>query len=50
VFENGTLDDIFEASDLYGEPRVKAVLSQSKMGRVTREMARLFFDLEQSDM
>jgi hypothetical protein len=50
VFENGTLDDIFEAIDLYGEPRVKAVLSQSKMGRVTRAMARLLFDLEQSDV
>jgi hypothetical protein len=48
VFEYGTLNDIFEVIDLYGESRVKAVLSQSKMGRVTRAMAYLLFDLEES--
>ena len=48
VFEYGTLDHIFAVIDLYGEPRVKALLSQSKMGRVTRAMAYLFFDLEES--
>ena len=48
VFEHGTLDDIFEVIDLYGGARVKALLSQSKMGRVTRAMAYLFFDLEET--
>ena len=48
VFEHGTLDDIFEVIDLYDAARVKAVLSQSKMGRVTRAMDYLFFDLEKS--
>lgn len=48
VFEYGTLNDIFDVIDLYGEQKVRAVLSTSKMPPVTRAMAYLFFDLEQS--
>lgn len=50
VFEYGTLKDIFAVIDLYGEEKIKAVLSKSKMPSVTRAMAYLFFDLEQDNV
>lgn len=49
VFEYGTLNDIFDVINLYGEQKIRAVLSASKMPPVTRAMAYLFFDLDQYD-
>jgi hypothetical protein len=48
VFEYGELEEIYSVIELYGEARVKEVLSKAQLRPMARAMAFLFFDIETS--
>jgi hypothetical protein len=46
VFEYGTLEDISDVIDLYGEQKVKAILMKSELRPLSRAMAFLFLGID----
>jgi cyanate lyase len=45
VFEYGTMYDIYDVIDLYGESRVKEVLKNSQLGDIASAIAFIIFDI-----
>lgn len=46
VFEYGEIEDIFDAIELFGEKKVREVLSREKLKPVTAVMAYLFLGID----
>jgi hypothetical protein len=46
VFEYGQLEDIYDAIELFGEQKVREVLSREKLKPVTSVMAYLFLGID----
>jgi hypothetical protein len=46
VFEYGEIEDIFDVIELYGEDKVRAVLSKEKLKPVASVMAYLFLGVD----
>jgi len=46
VFEYGSIDDINDVIELYGEEKVKKVLSEQKLKRTAEVMAYLFLGID----
>ena len=46
VFQYGTIQDIYSVIDLYGEEKVKDVLTREKLQPMSACMAHLFFGID----